>query len=329
MVTGGYTIEGLRDFVLEKLEAAGNCLVILNTKSDAAKLYSSFLVHLASTGVKMRLVHLSTSMCPAHRMDALEAIQEGVGDRKVLKNEPILCISTQLIEAGVDISFACVVRALAGLDSIMQAAGRCNRHGEDLSGREVYVVNLRDENLTRLPDIRCGRDVTHRILGEGAGDLQSLTTMDRYYAEYFYKRQSEMDYPCEQGSIYDLLSCNNKGYGAYANFGTKAPPPALRQAFQAAGESFFVIDQNTTSVLVPYKRGVELIEELPRASIKDKAKLLREIGRYSVALYRHQLKALEEMHALYYVDETLVLDSEFYDKELGVVFKADPQFLLI
>lgn len=329
-VRGGYTTEALRDFVLEKLCAAGNCLVILNTKKDAANLYraaKNYLYENAETQIK--LVHLSTLMCPAHRMEAIDCMLEE-RNKKILKRERILCISTQLIEAGVDISFACVVRVLAGLDSIAQAAGRCNRNGEDPNGRKVYIVNLAEENLSRLPDIQCGSDVTSRILDESVNDLLSQTAMDRYYEEYFYKRKGEMDYPYKNGYIYDLLSGNKKGFGAYINSGDSAPSPALRQAFQAAGEQFCVIEKGTTAVLVPYKRGAELVEEYRTANLRNRSKLLREMGRYSVSLYPHQMRALEKEQALSLIgDEILALDEVYYDLKLGVVFQRDSEFLCI
>ena len=68
-----------------------------------------------------------------------------------------------MIEAGVNISFGCVIRAIAGLDSIAQAAGRCNCNCEDPNGKEVYIINVAGENLSKLPDIKCGADVTYRI----------------------------------------------------------------------------------------------------------------------------------------------------------------------
>ncbi|WP_398573468.1 helicase-related protein, partial [Staphylococcus epidermidis] len=106
------------------------------------------------------LFHLSTSMCPAHRKDILSDI------RKSLTNgERVVCLSTQLIEAGVDISFECVIRSLAGLDSIAQAAGRCNRHGKD-DIRNVYIIKSADENLKDLKEISIGADQTKRILQE-------------------------------------------------------------------------------------------------------------------------------------------------------------------
>lgn len=163
-----------------------------------------------------------------------------------------------MIEAGVDISFKCVIRVIAGLDSIAQAAGRCNRNGEDPYGKNVYIVNLAEENLSRLPDIKCGADITYRILAERPSDLLSSAVIQRYYKEYFAKQKSQMYYPIEGlGNLYDLLSINRKGTGAYQNMGG-TNPPALRQAFQTAGEHFSVIEQRTISVLVPYKEGQHL-----------------------------------------------------------------------
>lgn len=330
LIAGGYTIDSLRDFVLDKLDRYGNCLVVLNTKRDVARLHSAVKAFVSeNTQTQIELVHLSTMMCPAHRMDVIASMQETVNNKKVLKKGRILCISTQLIEAGIDISFSCVMRAMAGLDSILQAAGRCNRNGEEPDGREVYVFNLAEESLSKLPDIACGRDITARMIGETADDLHSHRLMERYYEEYFFKRRSEMDYSCDGGSIYDLLSKNSKGCGANVNFGGQAPLPSLRPAFQTAGEQFYVIDRNTTSVLVPYKRGAELSIEYKGAPLKDKARLLREMARYSVSLYSYQKKKLEEEGALSIVDgDIYVLDKSYYDSSsLGVMFKGDSEFL--
>mgnify|MGYP001200025341 CR=1 FL=1 len=84
---------------------------------------------------------------------------------KKLGHARVICVSTQLIEAGVNISFGCVVRSLAGLDSIAQAAGRCNRHGERECS-DVYIVNVEEENVSKLVDIKEGQECTKRVLDE-------------------------------------------------------------------------------------------------------------------------------------------------------------------
>jgi len=319
-----YTYEALADFVLEKQRDNGNCLVILNTKRTVTDLYITIKKRLSNCRQPVKLYHLSTLMCPQHRIDVIEKM------KLEIEHEPVICISSQLIEAGVDISFGCVIRACAGLDSIAQAAGRCNRHGEDPNGRDVYIVNLADENLSRLPDIKIGAAITERIIDEKYTNLLSKEALQRYYNEYFYKRAGEMDYLIQTNvNLYDLLSVNQKGSSAYRNrphHDTK--PPQFRQALQTAGENFCVIENNATGVLVPYGKGLALAEEYRCAELSKKAALLRKMSRYSVSLYRYQIEKLSEVDALSHLDDDLLfLDKKFYYDEHGVDMERDMQFL--
>ena len=158
--------------------------------------------------------HLSTGMCPAHRKEMLGKI------RRRLDNElPVLCISTQLIEAGVDVDFASVIRFLAGLDSIAQAAGRCNRNGK-IETAEVLVVNPAEEKIEKLIDIREGRDKASGFSIEKREDELLLPeAMDLYFSYYFYSRAEEMVYKVtarEAGrddSLLNLLSDNRNNIG--------------------------------------------------------------------------------------------------------------------
>lgn len=322
-ISKAYTCEVLADFVLEKQRVNGNCLVILNTKRTVTDLFITIKKRLKDCGQPIKLYHLSTLMCPEHRINVIEEIKSEI------EHEPVICISSQLIEAGVDISFGCIIRACAGLDSITQAAGRCNRHGEDPNGREVYIVNLADENLTRLPDIKIGAEITERIINEGFSDLLSKQALKRYYNEYFYKRAGEMNYHIGTNvNLYDLLSVNQKGSSAYKNrphHGTK--PPQFRQALKTAGENFCVIENNATSVLVPYGKGSALAEEYCRLELSKKTALLQKMGRYSVSLYRYQIEKLNEAGALSNLDDgLLILDKEFYYDERGVDMERDMKF---
>jgi CRISPR-associated endonuclease/helicase Cas3 len=139
-----------------------------------------------------------------------------------------------------------------------------------------------------------------------------------------------MCYPVKElGNLYDLLSNNKKGIGAYQNRGG-TNPPALWQAFQTAGEQFSVIDQRTTGVLVPYADGAKLAEKYKRADIKGKNALLRQIGRYSVSLYPYQIKRLDELGALTLIDdEILTLNSLYYSNKLGVIFDISAEILIV
>ncbi|MGI5848993.1 MAG: CRISPR-associated helicase Cas3' [Christensenellales bacterium] len=324
-ITGAYTYEELTDFVLDKQCINENCLVILNTKKTVTDLFNTIKTRLEDCGQPVKLYHLSTFMCPAHRIDVLKEIKTGTDN-----HEPIICISSQLIEAGVDISFGCVIRACAGLDSIAQTAGRCNRHGEDPNGRKVYIVNIAGESLSRLPDIKIGAKITERVIDEQFTDLLSKQAMERYYSEYFYRRAGEMNYNFgKNGNLYDLLSVNKEGCFAYRNrLHHDATPPQFRQALQTAGENFCVIENNTIGVLVPYGEGAVLAEEYRRAELSEKKTLLRKMGRYSVSLYQYQVDKLSEAGALLKLnDDLLLLDKEFYYDERGVDLEKDMKFL--
>lgn len=161
--------EELANIIYEQALRNGNCLSIVNTKSEARKMYQC-LQELNADG-QFELIHLSTAMCGKHRADQLARI-------KVLTDphdsKPVICVSTQLIEAGVDLSFACVVRAMAGLDSIMQAAGRCNRNGESKEIKDVYVYPLQGEERFKdyLPEIHRGKKLTLQIYLTTAGHLE-------------------------------------------------------------------------------------------------------------------------------------------------------------
>lgn len=315
---GGYTLEELRDFVLSKYNKESNCLVILNTKKTAEALYRSINSYLENNPHEnIKLVHLSTNMCPAHRLDTINDMK-----KNNLKNT--ICISTQLIEAGVDISFNCVIRVIAGLDSIAQAAGRCNRNGEDPNGKNVYIVNLENENIGMLPEIKTGADITYAILSSNSEyDILSSNVIQNYYNRYFNVHRTKMSYPIGEGAVnlYDLLSCNIKGRGAIQNRG-RNDCPALVQAFQTAGEVFSVIDNRTTSVIVPYKDSKKLVGEYTKATdIDTKRKLLRQLGRYSVSLYSHKFNEFQRLGVIYPItNEMYMLNSKFYDDDkLGVI----------
>lgn len=317
-IRGGYSPEALSRFVLERYLEEGNCLIILNTKKDAkALLYAvERLVKKQGEGAE-KIVYLSTSMCSKHRLDVISTMKNN-------GLEHTICISTQLIEAGVDISFRCVIRAIAGLDSIAQAAGRCNRNGEEEKTKKVYLVNIADEDLSFLPDIKCGADITWRILAEKRNDLLGPDVLERYYKEYYNKQKSRMDYSLKSGSsLYDFLSVNQKGTYACLNKGEK-DLPALRQAFRSSGKQFSVIAQQTISIVVPYGEGKELLKKYKKAGIKEKNRLLRQLGKYSISIYYWQLKKLVEQGALKMEDDQMwILNTQFYSEKSGVRYERE------
>ncbi|MEW6488908.1 MAG: CRISPR-associated helicase Cas3' [Thermodesulfobacteriota bacterium] len=314
---GGWTEEEVADAAMGLLDEAGSVLIVVNKKAQARNLFQRL------QGRAERVHHLSTSMCPAHRMKVLDEVKRCLDPADP---SPVICVSTQLIEAGVDVDFGSAIRYLAGLDSVAQTAGRCNRNGLRSLGR-VLVVNPADENLDRLPDIQKAQEVTLRVLGEYRAnpaafdhDLQGPAAMERFYFYYFYGRKHEMVFPVasreigREGDLLSLLSDNREAVEAHKATVRKAPPYLLRQSFMTAAEAFRAIDSETEGVIVPYgQEGERLIAELCSASqVQRKFELLKAAQRYSVNLFPHEVRKLKEMSRLhetwdgsgiYYLDE--------------------------
>ena len=177
---GGWNVEEAGTFLLEQFQTTPSCLFIVNTKKWAQELYQ----YCQRQNVPSEaLFHLSTYQCAAHRKAIFDTIKA-----RLKNGKPVICISTQLIEAGVDISMACVIRALGGLDNIAQAAGRCNRHGEKDGKGLVWVLNLQEQDFTRvLPDIAIGKDKAGTIFRKFKGeDILQPKAMSQYFELYFY-----------------------------------------------------------------------------------------------------------------------------------------------
>jgi len=311
---GGYTYPELASFVLDKHNKS--TLVIVNTKAAAKALYDE-LRH-----TNTNVLHLSTNMCGAHRDDVLAELRI-----RLKLGVPVICVSTQLIEAGVDISLECVIRDIAGLDSIHQAAGRCNRHGEFGEVKNVYVIDIAGENLSKLDDIKAGADATRRIFSEKHDD-----EMKAFYEYYFYNRKDKMDFIINgSDTVYDLLSHNFRGTNGYANRKDKhgIPQPFMKSAPRSAADAFHVIGQGRTDIIVPYGFALDLVEQYARTQCFDeKRKLQRLLGRYSVSLYRYQIEALGS-RALRPVEELTVLVKGFYDDAIGINVDGQHDFLFM
>ncbi len=324
---GGYADEDIASLILDEREAFETCLAIANTTETARNLYG--LVKEKFENV----VHLSANMCPAHRREVLEKIRTCLGCEPQI---PLVCVSTQVVEAGVDVDFGAVVRCMAGLDSIAQAAGRCNRHGYRNVGR-VSIVNPQNERIEKLDDIRQGREDAERVLREirnapaSVGtDLLSPTILERYFQYYFYNRANEMIYHVEKPRSDNLLNMLSENRFAAYDYDLKKPerPISLRQSFAAAAELFKAIDAPTRGIVVPCGDGEELIARLCGEEFNPAktAALLRQAQQYSVNIYPGVFDVLQKQDALYEIrlnsDRTPLgvwaLREEYYSSEFGV-----------
>lgn len=320
-----WTEEEVADTALQLLDEAGSVLIVVNKKAQARNLY------LRLHGKAGHVHHLSTSMCPAHRMKVLDEVKRCLDP---INPSPVICVSTQLIEAGVDVDFGSAIRYLAGLDSVAQTAGRCNRNGLRPSGR-VLIVNPANENLDKLPEIRAAQEVSLRVLNEYRADpaafnhdLQGPEAMDRYYSYYFYGRKHEMVFPVSSreigrdGDLLSLLSTNSLSVEAYKATLKKAPPYCLRQSFMTAAGAFKAIDSETEGVIVPYgEEGDRIIQQLCSASqLENRFRLLKEAQRYSVNLLPYDVRKLKDMGRLYETWDgsgIYYLDEQHYSAQFG------------
>lgn len=327
-----FTNGNLCEFVLEKINELQSVLVILNTKMIVKRLYQQ----LKETEIDLPIYHLSTSMCAAHRYEILNEIRQHLKD-----GNKIICISTQLIEAGVDVSFECVIRSLAGLDSIAQAAGRCNRHGEQELQR-VYVIDHLEENLKYLPEIKKGKEISKRILIDlkhneknHGGHILSAQAMNKYFKEFYSEFESDLNYfiPPIRKEMVGLLTAtkdNNSYYQAYYRKNKERLPLFLANSYKTGAEYFRVIDSANTSVIVPYgNEGKELVSELSgEYGIEDLTHLLRRAQQYSINLFEYELKQLDKNQGLYSCldGKILVLKESAYNKEYGLDLDNDSEF---
>jgi CRISPR-associated endonuclease/helicase Cas3 len=325
---GGWPAEEVAQLALNELTRAGSSLVIVNTKRAAQTIFELCAARLAQS----EAFHLSTDMCPAHRKVELTKVRS-----RLAQGLSTLCVSTQLIEAGVDVDFGVVIRYLAGLDSIAQAAGRCNRNGKPEPG-VVYVVNPRpeDEKLTSLPDIAKGRDIALRVLDDYANaparyanNLFGPAALGDFYQYYFFERQSEMDYSIpasalgREDTIANLLAENASAVADCHRKHGRVPERLLNQSFMAAAKAFKAMDAPTRGVVVPYgKEGRDIIARLHAAfDVELDVPLLRRAQQYTVNVFPDVLERLKKVGAITEVKpETriLTLDTRYYSPRFGL-----------
>lgn len=310
-----WTAEETAAFIDDKAETEKQVLAIFNTKAAAKRVYD--LVRMRGEG---KIYHLSTSMCAEHRKDVLKKIKEDLR-----REAPVICISTQIVEAGWDVSFQCVIRSMAGLDNLIQAAGRCNRNGTRQMGN-VYLIQMREseEKIVPLPEIRKAQRAMCEVLrlyGKNPdyfnGRIDSEKMIENYYIKYL-QNQTDSCFPVKvkdiQTDLVELLSSagsweKKKERGVY-----------LKQAFKTAGEVFTLIEEKPgIDVVVSYGKAKELLEALDKTTdFTSKRRLVRRLQSYIVNVSEYMLKKMGRTAVFQREDGILVLDERFYNQETGV-----------
>ncbi|WP_105264942.1 CRISPR-associated helicase/endonuclease Cas3 [Pseudoalteromonas sp. T1lg76] len=320
----GWNETEITELVQQQLSAVQSCLVIVNTKAWAKTLFQALQSQVTD---ETKIFHLSTGMCSAHRKEILDEVRA-----RLSNGLATLCISTQLIEAGVDVDFGSVIRFVAGLDSIAQAAGRCNRNGKQQKG-SVFVVNPAQENVGMLQDIKTGIAATNRIFTEFAeADLLKPEAMNRYFQYYFYERHKEMAYPFKQDqTLLNLLSSNQRNINK--------TPFTLKQSFMTAAKQFKAIDAPVHSVIVPFNEEAQsIITQLcaldKRFDAASYRSLLKAAQKYSVNIFPNVWQKLTDQQSVFPIapdEDVFYLSEEFYSQDFGLsldVTNAQQDFII-
>lgn len=323
---GGWQADEISALAITQFDDVGSCLVIVNTKAWAQELYQRCETEVGTDSI----FHLSTNQYPDHRKQLLDQIKA-----RLKHNQPVLCISTQLIEAGVDVDFGSVIRFLAGLDSIAQAAGRCNRHGKriDENGEpikgQVFVVNPFQESTGMLKDIEVGKEKAQTVFNASYDDYLSPDAIKHYFQEYFFNRSDDMAYRLEGdkfGSGESLMNLlGNRDLTKPMHHSSLEKLPWMKQAFMQAGKQFKAIDAPTQAVIVQHDEGKVLIGELTSVAKEFDARryyeLLRAAQKFSVNVFpniwrklcdENAVAEIQEGHGIYYLKE------EYYSEHFGL-----------
>ncbi len=244
--------------------------------------------------------HLSALMCGQHRSDVIAQIKQELKDGKSVR-----VISTQLVEAGVDLDFPIVYRAFAGLDSIAQAAGRCNREGKLSQPGKVFVFI--PPRTAPMGILRKAAETTVNIVAGNPDNPMHHSLFDKFFAELYWKVNS-----LDEKNIVDLLDPRQNDI------------KECSMAFRTAAARFRLIDESTHAIVVPYNDGAAMIDSL-KTNGPD-WRLLRKLQRYSVNIYDQEFDQMLKRGSLLEASPgvfTLMSDAD-YRPHIGLM--AEPYF---
>ncbi len=270
------------DELAARLSEHESVLCIVNRRDDARTLWEK---------MPQGSFHLSALMCGAHRSVRIEEIKASLKDGSTTR-----VVSTQLVEAGVDFDFPVVYRALAGLDSVAQAAGRCNREGR-LTAGQVYV--FQPESRIPVGHLRQAAEIGRQLLVAEENDLLAPERFEQFFKTLYWIKGDGLD----KQEIMALLA-NDK---------------ELRISFRTAAEKFRLIDETASaSVVVRYGEGSKLIELLRRQ--EPERWLLRRLQRFVVNLPRSIHGRLAAEGAIEEIRPGIFIQAQgnLYDEQRGL-----------
>lgn len=271
-----------------RLNAHKQVLCIVNTRKHAQKLYEQL-------SESESCYHLSARMCPVHRRMKLKKI-------KNLLKEGAKCrvISTQLIEAGVDIDFPAVYRAISGIDSVCQASGRCNREGKLASG-EVYVFRSTEDYGKATHWQSRVAEIGSMIFDE-YDDSLSLPAVNRYFEKLYFYEGEGLDKKKILPSFEERLR-------------------DIAFPYEDVADAFNLIENDTRDIIIPYDdKARSIIKQMQQTGFPGKYG--RNLQGYTVSIYVEEFKALERNNAISSIaDRFFVLNKleDYYSEDTGLL----------
>lgn len=279
----------------QQLNALPQVLCVVNSRKSAQELYALL--------DKEGSFHLSTLMCPAHRKKVLALICLRLDPKRPL---PCRVVSTSLIEAGVDVDFPAVFREEAGLDSILQAAGRCNRNGKRPAAESVVTV-FRGE--ARPPEL------FQKNIEAGRQALARFSAPDSPEAISFY--------------FNELMAVNDQQAQDRDHILARMEDQQNKLPFQTIEGKFRLIQENTQTVYVPWGDGAALVARL-REGERSRA-LFRSLGQYGVSIYSGHFSDLYRAGALELLEDgcAILADMTFYSEATGLALEVADRALIL
>lgn len=308
------------DAIVEQLATEKSALIVVSTRRHARDLFLKAKEQLINTH---NVFHLSAQMCGVHRSAVLGEVRKCLDNR-----ESCILISTQLIEAGVDIDFPCVYREIAGIDSMAQAAGRCNREGRLAEKGRVVLFESMDYDVPRgflREAAQEGRLTT--LLPEVKDDLLGPEAVNRYFTALYFDRQKGNPQGMDKYAVLTDLIPENIPRNVKSE-------KLLVYKFKELGKKFRLIDNCTCDVIVPFEEeGKALCEQLRKEfAPSEQRRLARKLQRYTVSMGGTEpIDENGHLMATRFHDAYWILDDVFpyYDENLGLQRQLDTSLLTV
>ncbi len=271
------------DELVLKISGEKQVLCIVNTKAHAEKLFKML-------GDAEENICLSTHKYPKQRKCEIKKLKD-----RLAKGLPCRVISTSLIEAGVDIDFKTVYRAITGLDSILQAGGRCNR--ENRNSRQDSIVHIFDTDVI-TPYQEKNTSIARKVIRKYGNEIYKTEAIKMYFDELYYIiNGSNGEYGFDKNSII-------KDYNSFN--------------FQTVADNFKMIDKNTKTIYIETDDSRPLIDNLRNK--KYSRSLFRNLEQYGVNLFEYEFQKLDNASAIETVDNDFFVlsDNKYYNPKTGI-----------